>query len=57
MEQNKHPGAGKNGQPYNYGYYKQRFGIKQTEVTMALREIRYGTPQELEEYLKLKYQK
>lgn len=41
-------------------YDKQRlmkkFGIGETEFKMALGEIHYGTPQQLEDYLKLKYQ-
>lgn len=36
MEWEKHPGAGKNGVRYNYGYFMQRFGITQSDVKISL---------------------
>ena len=56
MNIDKHPGAGKGKNAYNKSYFTKKFGISETEVQMALAEIHYGSPQELEEYLKLKYE-
>lgn len=55
MEENKHPGAGAGKQAYDKAYFTKTFGISETEVNMALAEIHYGSPKELEDFLKLKY--
>lgn len=56
MRTEKHPGAGRGKNPYNKSYFMKKFGISQVEVQMALSEIHFGSPQELEDYLKLKYE-
>lgn len=33
----------------------RKLGISEEEVNMALAEIHYGSPQELEDYLRVKY--
>lgn len=53
----KHEGEGKNGQPYNYVYYMHKYSIPTTEVLMSLREIRYGSARELDEFLTIKLKK
>ena len=51
MTTEKHPGEGSG----DKAYFTNRFGISETEVQMALAEIHYGSAQELEDYLALKY--
>lgn len=57
MKEEKHPGAGNGGQAYDKAWFVKKFGISETEVNMALAEIHYGSPKELEDYLKLKYKR
>lgn len=51
----QHAGSDKTG--YDIEYFVNKFCISETEVKMALAEIHYNTPQELEDYLKVKYRK
>ena len=57
MTEKKHPGAGKGKTAYDKTYYIRKFGISETEVDMALSEIHFGSPEELDDYLKLKYKR
>ena len=55
MTTKKHPRAGHGNNAYDKPYFMKKFGISETVVLMVLREINYGSPRELEDYLKLKY--
>ena len=55
MTTEKHPGEGSGNKAYDEAYFIKKFGISETEVKMALAEIHYGSPQELEDYLAVKY--
>jgi hypothetical protein len=55
MTTEKHLGAGHGNNAYNESYFMKKFGLSEAEVLMALREINHGSPQELEDYLQLKY--
>ena len=57
MNEDKHPGDGLGNKAYDDSYFMKKFGISETELKMALAEIHYGSPQELEDFIKLKYQK
>ena len=55
MEHEKDKDAGTDKAAYDIAYFVKKFGISETEVKMALAEIHYNTPGELEDYLKVKY--
>ena len=40
---------------YHIPHLAAKFGISEAEVYMALAEIHYASPEELEDYLKVKY--
>lgn len=55
MAADKYPGYGQKYSSYDYDYFMEKFKISKQEVAIAIKEIHMGSPEELEEYIKLKY--
>ncbi len=52
-ERDEHGASSK--EAYDLVYFVRKFGLSETEVKTALAEIHYGSAEELEDYLKVKY--